>query len=97
VTSSEPLPAGRVAVMSEDGIATVTLDRPAKLNAIGPEMLTDLDRRLAEIDVDSTVPAPVTARSPSAPTSTHGRRSNRSTCGAAGSAMVIACCSVWRT
>jgi enoyl-CoA hydratase len=52
VTSSEPPPAGRVAVMSEDGIATVTLDRPAKLNAIGPEILADLDRRLAEIDVD---------------------------------------------
>jgi enoyl-CoA hydratase len=52
VTSSEPPPAGRVAVMSEDGIATVSLDRPAKLNAIGPDMLADLDRRLAEIDVD---------------------------------------------
>jgi enoyl-CoA hydratase len=55
MTSSEPSPAGRVAVMSEDGIATVTLDRPAKLNAIGPEMLAELDRHMAEIDVDPDV------------------------------------------
>jgi enoyl-CoA hydratase len=55
VTSSEPPPAGRVAVMSEDGIATVSLDRPAKLNAIGPDMLAELDRHLAKIDVDPNV------------------------------------------
>jgi len=43
--------------MSEDGIATLTLDRPAKLNAIGPDMLADLDRFMAEVDVDPTVRA----------------------------------------
>jgi enoyl-CoA hydratase len=43
--------------MSEDGIATLTLDRPTKLNAIGPDMLADLDRLMAEVDIDSTVRA----------------------------------------
>jgi enoyl-CoA hydratase len=57
VTASEPPPAGRVTLLSEDGIATLTLDRPGKLNAIGPEMLAELERRLAEIDVDPNVRA----------------------------------------
>jgi enoyl-CoA hydratase/carnithine racemase len=43
--------------MTEDGVVTLTLDRPAKLNAIGPDMLTELDRHLAEIDVDPKVRA----------------------------------------
>jgi enoyl-CoA hydratase/carnithine racemase len=51
----EPPLEGRVVLASEDGIATLTLDRPAKLNAIGPEMLSDLDRVLAEIDSDLDV------------------------------------------
>jgi enoyl-CoA hydratase len=55
VTSSEPAHAGRVVVMSEDGVASLTLDRPAKLNAIGPDMLAELDRHLAKIDVDPNV------------------------------------------
>ena len=55
MTPSEPPVAGRVVLMSEDGVTTLTLDRPAKLNAIGPDMLADLDRRLAEIDVDPDV------------------------------------------
>ncbi len=55
MTTSEPPPAGRVLLKSEDGIATLTLDRAAKLNAIGPDMLADLDRILAEIDVDPDV------------------------------------------
>jgi enoyl-CoA hydratase len=46
----EPTLEGRVVLTNEDGIATLTLDRPAKLNAIGPDMLTDLERQLAEID-----------------------------------------------
>jgi enoyl-CoA hydratase/carnithine racemase len=52
VTTGELPPAGRVVLVSEDGIATLTLDRPAKLNAIGPEMLAELDQLIAKIDVD---------------------------------------------
>src|SRR5688572_25348834 len=43
--------------MNVDGIATLTLDRPAKLNAIGPDMLSDLERHLAEIDGDPEIRA----------------------------------------
>ena len=57
MTTSEVPPAGRVLLTSEHGIATLTLDRPAKLNAIGPDMLAELDRLLAGIDVDPNVRA----------------------------------------
>ena len=53
--TGEPPLEGRVVLASEDGIATLTLDRPAKLNAIGPNMLADLERVLAEIDGDPAV------------------------------------------
>src|SRR5918997_1220559 len=43
---------GRVVLAIEDGVATVTLDRPAKLNAIGPGMVAGLARVLPEIDGD---------------------------------------------
>ena len=52
MTPGELPPEGRVVLVSEDGIATLTMDRPAKLNAIGPEMLADLDQLIAKIDVD---------------------------------------------
>lgn len=55
MTAGEPPPEGRVVLVSDDGVATLTLDRPAKLNAIGPDMLADLDRLLAEIDRDPNV------------------------------------------
>jgi enoyl-CoA hydratase len=55
--AGEPALEGRVVLLSEDGIATLTLDRPAKLNAIGPDMLTDLERHLADIDGDLDVRA----------------------------------------
>ena len=57
MTPGEPPPEGRVVLMHEDGIVTLTLDRPAKLNAIGPEMLTRLERHLAEIDGDPDIRA----------------------------------------
>jgi enoyl-CoA hydratase len=55
VTASELPPEGRLRLVREDGIATLTLDRPSKLNAIGPDMLAALDRLLAELDVDPNV------------------------------------------
>lgn len=55
MTAGEPSPEGSVVLVSDDGVATLTLDRPAKLNAIGPDMLADLDRLLAEIDHDPNV------------------------------------------
>jgi enoyl-CoA hydratase len=59
MTTSEPPLEGRIVLVSEDGVATLTLDRPAKLNAIGPEMLTELERLLTRIDVDPTVRAAI--------------------------------------
>ena len=35
--------------------STLTLDRAAKLNALGPEMLADLERHLAALDLDHDV------------------------------------------
>jgi enoyl-CoA hydratase len=52
VTDEEPPGEGRIILTAEDGVATLTLDRPAKLNAIGPEMLAELVRLLAQIDGD---------------------------------------------
>ena len=57
MTGGEPPLEGRVLLMSEEAVATLTLDRPAKLNAIGPEMLAELERLLGEIDVNTNVRA----------------------------------------
>jgi len=40
-----------------DGIARITLDRPAQLNAISPELLEDLDRACALVEGDASVRA----------------------------------------
>jgi enoyl-CoA hydratase len=50
MTASEPPPEGRVVLVRDNDVAILTLDRPAKLNAIGPEMLADLERHLMDID-----------------------------------------------
>ena len=55
MTASESPPAGHIVLTSEDDIATLTLHRPDKFNAIGPDMLAELDRLMAEIDVDPDV------------------------------------------
>jgi enoyl-CoA hydratase len=38
-----------------DGIARITLDRPAQLNAISPELLEDLDRACVLVEGDASV------------------------------------------
>jgi len=57
MTASEPSTEGRIVLATEDRVATLTLDRPAKLNAIGPEMVAELERLLAEIDADRDIRA----------------------------------------
>ena len=52
---------GRVTVTQDGAVATVTLDRAGKHNALTPEMLTDLDAILARVDADRTVHAVVVA------------------------------------
>lgn len=47
--------AGRVLLELDGEIATLTLDRAAKLNAIGPDMLAELERHIAAIDRDQAV------------------------------------------
>lgn len=49
--------AGRVLLEIDDDIATLTIDRPAKLNAVGPDMLAELERHVAAIDGDRSVRA----------------------------------------
>lgn len=46
---------GQVTVAVEDGVATVCLDRPAKHNALTPEMLGQLERILIDLDAQRSV------------------------------------------
>ncbi|MEO6607785.1 MAG: enoyl-CoA hydratase/isomerase family protein [Aestuariivirga sp.] len=46
---------GRVKLDIADGIASVMLDRPEKLNAVTPAMASDLVRMCRELDADPTV------------------------------------------
>ena len=57
MTASEPPTEGRIVLATADRVATLTLDRPDKLNAIGPEMVAELERLLAEIDTDRDIRA----------------------------------------
>jgi enoyl-CoA hydratase len=51
---------GRVRLEQADGgLAVLVLDRPSKLNALTPEMLTELDTHLAAIDTDEHIRAVV--------------------------------------
>jgi 1,4-dihydroxy-2-naphthoyl-CoA synthase len=70
-------------------IATVTLDRPAKLNSLTPAMLDELERCARSFDADPAVrvvvlTGPARRPSASARTSTNGPRCSRWTCGGAG-------------
>ena len=46
---------GRVLIDVAHEIATLTLDRPRKLNALGPPMLAELERHLDRLDRDADV------------------------------------------
>jgi enoyl-CoA hydratase/carnithine racemase len=46
---------GRITLAIQEAVATLTLDRAAKLNALGPEMLANLERQIAAIDRDYDV------------------------------------------
>jgi enoyl-CoA hydratase len=47
--------AGTVALQTEGGLATLVLDRPAKQNALTPEMLRELDRHLEALETSDAV------------------------------------------
>jgi enoyl-CoA hydratase len=57
MSESMPAPAdvGQVTVKSDDAVATICLDRPAKHNALTPEMLEQLERILVDLDADRSV------------------------------------------
>jgi enoyl-CoA hydratase/carnithine racemase len=58
--TDDPSPAfGHVVLSVDDRIATLTLDRPAKLNAIDPAMLAELADALERIDRDPDVRAAI--------------------------------------
>ncbi|GAB2964531.1 enoyl-CoA hydratase/isomerase family protein [Streptomyces pseudoechinosporeus] len=46
---------GRITCERKSGVAVVTLDRPAKLNAVTPHMSAELARVLGEVDADGDV------------------------------------------
>ena len=52
----EPAPDdGRVVVSVEGDVSTLTLDRPRKLNALGPAMLAELERHIDRLDRDNAM------------------------------------------
>lgn len=55
----EPTATGRVVVSREGAVARILLDRPAKLNAITPEMSRELFQHAAELNGDDSVRAVV--------------------------------------
>jgi enoyl-CoA hydratase/carnithine racemase len=54
---------GRVLLTTDGYVATITLDRPAKLNALTPEMLDQLEAAVAAVDADQSVRVAVLASS----------------------------------
>jgi enoyl-CoA hydratase len=55
MSESTPGAAGQLSVEVVDAVATVCLDRPAKHNALTPEMLTELEQILVRLDADRAV------------------------------------------
>jgi enoyl-CoA hydratase/carnithine racemase len=52
---AEPPQHGRVALATDGAVATVTLERAAKLNALSSEMLDELEGHLADLDRDNAI------------------------------------------
>ena len=74
-------------LVSLDGpIATITLNRPEKLNALTLPMLAALEETLLAIDADPEIRALARRPSQPAPTWWPGPASHRSTCGEPGRA-----------
>ena len=48
---------GRITAETHGAVAVLTIDRPAKLNALGFDMLASLEEHLAAIDRDQAVRA----------------------------------------
>ncbi|MEO1019475.1 MAG: enoyl-CoA hydratase/isomerase family protein, partial [Pseudomonadota bacterium] len=48
---------GRIALTIEDRIATVTIDRPAKLNALTNDMLAELEAAAGDLDRNTEIRA----------------------------------------
>ncbi|PIU56391.1 MAG: hypothetical protein COS88_02945, partial [Chloroflexi bacterium CG07_land_8_20_14_0_80_51_10] len=46
-----------IAMQREEGVATITLNRPDKLNAVCPELMTDLTSVINDIEQDEEVRA----------------------------------------
>lgn len=57
MTERESASGGRIAYDTDGEIAILTIDRPAKLNALDTEMLTALEERLAAVDRDTSIRA----------------------------------------
>jgi len=53
VTAAESPPDGTIVARREGSITVLTMDRITKLNALGPSMLSGLERLLTDIDRDS--------------------------------------------
>ena len=52
MTAPPSSPEGTIDTHRENAVTVLTINRPTKLNALGPSMLSDLERVLEEIDRD---------------------------------------------